>query len=175
MINLLGKIQSLDAKIIQAIPDDEFEKFFESIIKKISSLKESQSRTGLENTTKLLDSIDNKEFSTKQDHVFTYLEVRNELITEIEANNREICPVCEGKGWTDYYEECPPCEGEGLIPKRRIENIDFSQYDIENCPLCKGNGRTDEFEECPPCGGWGKLSKQQIENIDFDEFNNFGQ
>ncbi|MBN2571606.1 MAG: HNH endonuclease [Ignavibacteriales bacterium] len=171
IINLLGYIQGLDKKIIKTIPEKEFEEFFNSIIKRVKSLNKSQTDNSFKNTTKSFAAIDKKIYSSKQEHAYAYLKVKDELITELNKNpNKVVCEICNGKGWTDYYDVCPPCNGDGYINKRIATNIDFSQYVVVDCSLCNGRGRTDDYDECPACGGYGKMSRNDRDNIDLSQY-----
>ena len=112
----------------------------------------------------ILDSIASK-YSDKQ--VFSEVKkktsdkvkiLKEETQNYINSHSENICPLCNGVGFTDYYDSCPVCLGAGEVAKEKIIHIDLSQYDIVDCQLCTGKGTYKGFD-CPACNGEGQVNK----------------
>jgi hypothetical protein len=168
-INMIGRIKEIESEILKCVNSKEFEKLFEQILNKIEKLKPHNEKASL--TTEIIESINKQEYTTNKEKAYTFVGARSQIVETIKKESHlDDCPLCNGKGSTDYYDICPACHGEGLLSSKQIQNIDFNKYDLVNCPLCEGKGHTSHYDPCPPCGGDGVLSKEQIQNIDFDKY-----
>ena len=164
LVNIIGRAKDLEKILSKATTEAEFEKLFESILKKMDSKKKDNPKA--DGIAKIIDTVDTSVKSTSKQVAYSYLSLKEKLKEENELDkNLVACKLCATRGFTEDFDICPACHGEGYVNKDN--DINYSQYEFQECPLCKGKGETENFETCPPCNGDGRLTKEQIDNIDF--------
>ena len=165
LINTLRKFIVIEDIISDAVSPSEIEEIYQYVAMQAKTIKETTQVNKLEEYSGLLLN------DSKREYVHKIIGKHDFLIEEKTREGFLLCPLCDGSGYTDFFDNCPVCDGEGIISKEASSTVDLGKYTINNCPLCEGHGNTDDFEVCPPCHGKGKLTREQIDNIDFTRFN----
>ena len=168
LINIIGRVQRLDIEILKLIPAEEVEGYFGCVIKRIEDV--NRKYISDPEYSKAISEINSKKYESYREHAYKYMDVMRKLRSQKSETGFSACPICNGDGFTDFFELCPPCNGEGMMTDLQIKTTDYEEYHLTSCPLCSEKGATEEFEVCPPCDGMGKLTKGQIKNIDFSQF-----
>ena len=72
-----------------------------------------------------------------------------------------LCPVCNGKGRTHFYdstgtlgEECHACNGKGYLWSPEGVYGDYSPY-VDKCPACGGDRNSSPLTGCPMGSHYG--------------------
>ncbi|MDH6017702.1 HNH endonuclease [Vibrio splendidus] len=147
-LNSAISLLNVHEQIKDIIPESDFEE----TLADISKLSQNFSSDGN-------DKFDFKNIDTLKYKAKSY----------IEENKDDICPLCSGNGFTDYYDSCPVCLGDGEIAQERLKVLDLSIYDLVDCKLCDGSGVHDG-DDCRGCGGDRQVSQYFYDSHDWSMY-----
>jgi RecJ-like exonuclease len=171
LITKIGKLHEIEDEILACITQPEFEALLKKILTKINVTKKLEKTKGSNDDLidKIVKNVKPDKSSSTKEKAYSYLDIKEQCDNTLQKDSKlKQCPLCEAKGFTDYFNLCPVCHGECYIGSK--SDIDLSLFDVKKCPLCEGDGYTDDFETCPPCGGDGLLTCEQIARIDFSDY-----
>ena len=93
--------------------------------------------------------------------------LKGEIKDYTASHSEQLCPLCHGKGATNYYDVCPICLGNGDSTDGREDLLAY--YELIDCPLCEGSGRRNG-DDCPGCDGDRKVPRGWADNHDWSQY-----